>query len=107
MIRQYQSNNLHVSVADGTKEWGGQVMAHKVDYGFWMHLRLVWQSTNGIKVYINNGLVATFVSLMMFYSIFQNFKDVDCRLLKCFEILILFSTKGDVKGESGCTFSVP
>ena len=62
VIRQYMSNDLHVTVADGANKWGGEILSLNIPYETWIHLRIVWQATMGIKVYINNMLLSTFVS---------------------------------------------
>ena len=87
MIRQYMSNNLHVTVADGAKEWGGEIPWKNIPYEKWMHLRIVWQASSGIKFYINNMLLSTFVSTAAIP--FKSF----CNLLKftadfCFVTMI-------------------
>ena len=63
VIQQYMSDNMQVKVADGQKVWDHELIAPDITYGLWMHLRVIWQ-TSGMKIYINNKLIAHVVSML-------------------------------------------
>ena len=63
MVQQYMSDNIAIRVANGQKVWNYEIISPKISYTKWMHMRIIWQTSDGLKVYINNKFIGQIVSL--------------------------------------------